>query len=444
MRVVLTVHHFPPRYSAGAELYTFRLARWLLTHGHEVEVVCVESVRWDGRNQVAATHDRYQDVPVWRLEVEASPEGWPARTFDNPELAAWFAGYLAQTRPDLAHFQAGYLIGVGPLRAAAAARVPTILTLHDFWFLCPRITLLRGDDTLCDGPPSDPGACAWCMRLGGRAARLADRLSGGRASQMSTAVLRSEVMGMAARRGALLPALAWPDAVVAPSHFLAERFRPYVPADRLRVVHLGIDVARLRATPPAPDDGTLRLAYVGQIAAHKGVHVLVEALRALPKAGRPVELTVYGDLEQYGDYGQRLRAMAASDARIHFAGRFDHARITEVLGACDATVTPSIWYENSPLSIMEAHAAGRPVLTSALGGMAELVGDEVDGLHFKPGDVADLARQIQRLREEPALLQRLRLGVRPPATIDEEMATLLELYRRVTRPHSLSMAEVDQ
>lgn len=442
MRIVLPVHHFPPRYSAGAELYTFRLARWLIARGHEAEVVCVESVRWDGHDRVGATHDRYEGVPVWRLAVEASPGGWPARTFDNPELAAWFADYLERTRPDLAHFQAGYLIGLGPLRAAAAAGVPAVLTLHDFWFLCPRITLLRGDGARCDGPPSDPGACAWCMRLGGRAARVADRLSGGRAARLSAAALPAEARQMAARRAALLPALAWPDAVIAPSHFLAERFRPYVPAERLHVLRYGLDLERLRAVAAAPDGGPLRLAYIGQIAAHKGVHVLVEAVRALPQAGRPVELTVYGDLDQHGDYGQRLRARAAGDPRIRFAGRFEHGRIAEVLGACHATATPSVWYENSPLAIMEAQAAGRPVLTSALGGMAELVRDEVDGLHFRPGDAADLTRQIQRLRAEPGLLERLRRAVRPPASIDEEMATLLALYRRVAAARRPATAEV--
>ena len=58
-----------------------------------------------------------------------------------------------------------------------------------------------------------------------------------------------------------------------------------------------------------------------------------------------------------------------------------------MLAGLDATVAPSLWYENSPLAIMEAHAAGRPVLTSALGGMAELVRDGVDGLLF-PGSLA--------------------------------------------------------
>ena len=428
MKIVLPVHHFPPRYSAGAELYTFRLARWLIQHDHTVEVVCVEHVRWDGRNQVVATHDTYEGVPVWRLAVEASPQGWPVRTFDNPELAAWFADYLGQTRPDLAHFQAGYLLGIGPLRTAITLGVPTVLTLHDFWFLCPQITFLRGDDIRCAGPPDDPGVCAWCVRLTGRMSRFADRVSGGAAGRVGTIALRAEVRQMAARRQALLPALAWPNVVVAPSHFLAERFRPYVPTGRLHMLRYGLDTTRLCVTSAAPTDGPLRLVYVGQIAPHKGVHVLVAAIQALSSSGRPVELTIYGDLTQHGAYGRKIEALASGEPRIRLAGRFANSQISEVLGACHATVVPSLWYENSPLAIMEAHAAGRPVLTSALGGMAELVRDEVDGLQFRPGDVADLARQIGRLCTEPGLLERLGQGVRPPATLDDEMGVLLQIY----------------
>jgi glycosyltransferase involved in cell wall biosynthesis len=434
MRVVLPVHHFPPRYSAGAELYTFRLARWLLSHDHAPEVVCVEQLRRNGQNCVAATREEYEGVPVWRLLVETSPAGGPARSFDNPELAAWFADYLAHRRPDLAHFQAGYLIGAGPLRAAVAAGIPTVLTLHDFWFLCPRITLLRGDGTRCDGPPADPGRCAWCMRLDGRTARLADRVSGGAAGHLAACALGAERRLMAERRATLHAALALPAAVIAPSRFLAAQFRLHVAPERLHVLRYGLDAAHLATTPPPPPDDTLRLGYIGQIAGHKGVHLLIKAIRRLPAAGRPVLLTIHGDLEQHGAYSHRLRAMAGNDPRICFAGRFAASRLPAVLGALHATVVPSLWYENSPLAIMEAHAAGRPVLTSALGGMSELVRDEIDGLQFRPGDVADLARQIERLRSEPGLLARLRRGVSAPASVDSELDALLQIYAAVGAP----------
>jgi glycosyltransferase involved in cell wall biosynthesis len=442
MKILLPVHHFPPRYSAGAELYTFRLGRWLQSKGHTVEVVCIESVNWKGVDRLSAQRDSYEGLAVWRLDVQVSPENWWPRNYDNPQLGAWFTEYIARERPDLAHFQAGYQIGAAPLRAAAAAGLPSVLTLHDYWFLCPRITLLRGDGTLCAEIPADPTDCAWCMRREGRGARLADQLSGGLAGKLIPLMLPPAERGrFAERRARLLPALALPDAVVAPSHFLASMFAPYVPAERMHVLRYGLDTGRLQRTAPKTDDGALRLGYIGQIAAHKGVHVLVEAMRLLPAEGRPVSLSIHGDEKQHVGYGEQLRRLIGSDPRIRLAGRFENSRLNEVLAQCDAMVTPSVWYENSPLAIMEAHAAGRPVITSALGGMAELVRHEVDGLHFHPGDAADLARQIQRLRSEPGLLARLRAGISPAATIDDEMTTLQAIYSMVIEQHSTPVGQ---
>jgi glycosyltransferase involved in cell wall biosynthesis len=434
MKMILPVHHFPPRYSAGAELYTFRLGRWLQGQGHHVEIICIETVDWRTKDDLHARRDTYEGLPIWRLDVQVAPERWWPNNYDNSLLGEWFTAYCAREQPDLAHFQAGYQIGAAPLRAVIAAGVPTVLTLHDYWFLCPRITLLRGDGTLCTEIPTDPAGCSWCMRLEGRAARIAEQASGGLAGKLLPLTMAAaERERYAERRARLLPALQLPHAVIAPSRFLASMFAPYVPPERLHMIGVSIDVERLEKTPARPDDGTLSLGYIGQVAAHKGVHILVEALRSLPHEGRPLRLTIHGDAKQHTAYGERLQRLIGTDQRIVLAGRFENQRLGEILAQHDAMVVPSIWYENSPLAIMEAHAARRPVITSALGGMAELVRHNVDGLHFQAGNAADLARQIQRLREEPQLLQTLRQGITPPTTITREMQQLGQIYKNVTQ-----------
>jgi glycosyltransferase involved in cell wall biosynthesis len=433
VRVLLPVHHFPPRYSAGAELYTLRLARWLLAHGHEAEVVCVERVDYQRPSAFEVALEPFEEVPVWRLSLGMA--GTPSRwRFDHPLINAWVAEHIAQTQPDLIHLHGGYLLGAGVLAEAWRAGIPSVVTLHDFWFLCPRITLLRGDGQLCQNIPDDPAGCAWCQMLTNRRFGLSEQLSGGRAGKLAIRLfLDTGRQQIAERRAFLHQQLSRADAVIAPSRFLARLFAGDVAPERLFVRRIGIDTASLTALGPPREQGPLRLGYIGQIAEHKGVHVLAEAVRRLPPTGRPVELTIYGDLQQHAAYVPQLRRAIGKHPHIHLAGRFDNTRIGAVLSQFDALVVPSIWYENSPLAIMEAQAAGLPVLTSALGGMAELVRDEVDGLHFKPGDAADLARQIQRLRSDLDLLPRLRRGVQPPATIEEEMGQLMAIYRQIQR-----------
>ncbi len=442
MKIVLPVHHFPPRYSAGAELYTFRLARWLQTHGHQVEVVCVEAIDQGADGELRATTDIYEGIAVQRLAFNMAHAESYSWSYDHPLLKTWFAAYLRQTRPDIVHCQAGYLIGVAPLAAAQDAGIPTALTLHDYWYLCPRITLQRGDGSLCEAIPDDPAGCAWCMRLESRRYRLPDQISGGLVGRAAQSVaLSAGRREIGDRRARLLPALALPDAVIAPSRFLAERYAPFVAPDRLHVSRYGLDLTPFAEQRHPLPDGILRIGFTGQIAPHKGVHVLVGAFRALQARDRPLELHIYGGLDARPDYVARLRRLTAGDPRIHFHGRFENSRAAAILAGLDVAVVPSLWYENSPLAIMEAHAAGTPVVTAALGGMAELVRDGVDGLHFDAASSADLARRLQRLVDEPELLPRLRSGVTMPRGIDDEMRQLTAIYQALAAWPAVALQE---
>ena len=109
-------------------------------------------------------------------------------------------------------------------------------------------------------------------------------------------------------------------------------------------------------------------------------------------------------------------------------GGFVAADMERVYASFDCLIVPSLWWENAPFVIREAYARGRPVIASNLGGMAESVRDGVDGLLFPVGDTAALAACIQRLHEEPGLLERLRAGIRPPTYHAEHLAQMDVLY----------------
>lgn len=432
MKILLAVHHFLPRYTAGAELYTFRLARWLIANGHTAEVVCVEELDAARPASLTARREDYGGVPVYRLSLgmAGAPYSWG---YDHPLINAWLQSHLVQSRPDLVHLHGGYLLGAGVIDEAHRAGIPAVVTLHDYWFLCPRFTLLRGDGSTCAKVPDDPAACGWCLKLSQRRYRIPERLSRGAVGQSwITLVGGSGREAQAERRERLRQSLGLADLVFAPSRFLAAHFAQSVGEDRLRVQRLGIGPAQPRELAPPGANAALRLGYIGQIAPHKGVDLLVRALALLPQEGRPVRLAIHGDLAHNPRYTRSLRHLAAADRRVTLAGRFENSAVDSVLETLDALVVPSIWYENSPLAILEAQSAGRPVLASAMGGMAELVRHEVDGLHFRPGDAADLARQIQRLREDPQLLTRLAAGIRPPPSVDDEMRALLAAYQQLS------------
>jgi len=154
----------------------------------------------------------------------------------------------------------------------------------------------------------------------------------------------------------------------------------------------------------------------------------VRAFRRLP-TDLPIELRIHGDLAKNPQFGATLRQLVGDHPGITLAGPFERAQLAEVMSGLDVLVAPSTWYENSPVVISEALAAGRPVIATDLGGMRDLVEHEVNGLLFGLADVEGLADALGRFATDPALRERLRRGIKPVRTIDEEVVDLIASYR---------------
>lgn len=453
MRIVMPVHHFPPRYTAGSELYALRLSKKLIELGHEVEVVTIESIDADVPGGISADMEPHDGVPAWRLRfnlLEASErEVW---NFDNPLLEEWFSRYLAQDPPDVVHFQSGYLIGVSPLHVVQRLGIPSVLTLHDFWFLCPRHTLMRSDGELCDQVPADPSVCAWCVHSDNRRTQLLNKLAlGSWETIQRTLLLRQATAVQEQRRAALAEAIQIPQVLLAPSHYLTTRMREIAGEKPITPWAFGMNETKeemqaAHAESPsdangAPTDNAMQVGYLGQVSQHKGVKLLVEAWRKL-QGTRPRTLHIYGGVSS-DQFAQELRAAAQGDPSIHLHGRYAASERKQILAGLDAVVVPSIWYENRPATIEESLAAGVPVLTARLGGMAEMVQDGIDGLLFPSRDVDGLAHTLQRLLDEDGLLAVLRTGAHTyvPRRLNDEAQALLAIYQQAIRDQSMQVVQ---
>ncbi len=437
MKLLLAVHHFPPAYTGGAEWEAYNTAQALRADGHTVRILCVERIDRGAAPPGTLTwvDDTYDGLPVRRLIFDLSsapdPERWE---FDNTWIGDHLRELLAEFQPDIFHLMGGYLITGRAVRVARAAGVPVVVSLMDFWFLCRRLSLLRSDGQLST-IPVNPAACARCLGEEARRYRWLGRLAPSLAQAFWDS-RRDRTQLIADRQAFLNDSLNHADALISRSQFLRQTFiQAGVAPERLVFVRQGRDFPGLTVADPIPPAKPgLRIGYLGQVAAHKGVHVLLEAARQLPDL--PLAVRVYGGLQAFPEYVERLRRLAAGDARLHLAGPYQgQAALSKILRELDVIVVPSVWYENSPNVILEAFAHRVPVLVSNLGGMAELVNDGVDGLRFAPGDAADLARCLRRLVEEPELLPRLRAGISPIKSVAEEMQELERVYQQVRQQH---------
>lgn len=445
MKIVLTIHHFPPNYVAGAEVYAYRLASWLVRRGHEVHVVCVESTTFEGGANIACRYELYEDISVWRLYFDRRRAPDPFRqSFDNHLIGEWYTEFLRRIHPDVVHVHSGYLISGSVVAAAKKLSLPLIITLHDFWFVCPRITLLKPTGVI-DEAPKEAAECAWCLATEKRRYRWPEIASGGLAGSIARRLLarpwgartlgiQPDANEIAYRREALMNALQQADVILSPSEFLRNIYiEQGLEPNKIVYTRFGLDISQWAAPaesrPNASDE--LHLSYIGQVAPHKGVHLLIKAFAQLKFTRRRARLKIYGNLTAFPDYVRSLQHMARNHHAIEFPGWLDNCRVAEVLSCTDAIVVPSIWYENSPIVIMEALATGTPVIGTNLGGIPELVKHDVNGMLFEAGNVKDLARQLQRLLDEPELVPRLAANARPVRLIEDEMKQLMSLYESV-------------
>ena len=440
MKVLLVPHFFPPSYPGGTESYTFGLAREIQRRGHSPYVICATDWGRGSSFRPTASDDEVEGIPVHRLAWNWETAPAPFRyLYNNPEVNQEFGRYLAWLRPDIVHITSCYAFGAGIIQVARQQRVPVFLTFTDFWFLCPRHTLWRGDGQLCEGP-RDAVTCAGCMAAAAPIGKtLQAMLPAKTVGQVLLQVGRTPLLARQrgfrgyvgdadVRLSFLRRMFELVDVPLAPSRFMIELLgRNGYRADRIRYSPYGHDLAWLSQLQPRVPDGRLRIGYVGQIDPLKGVDVLVEAVRRLG-SDPDVELRIHGNLTKNPDYVASLRQRAGDDPRIQFVGPFGRSQIAEVFSELDVIVVPSVWYENTPIVISEAFAAGRPVIATNLGGMSETVRHGVNGLLFERGDVAGLASAIQRIAADPSLRDQLKHGISPPRTIDAEMTDLLGAY----------------
>ncbi len=438
MKILLTVPHFPPRRIGGSEWETLRVARGLQARGHRVRVLSVEEA--DRRtvpgalqgasSRVRWTDDVYEGVLIRRLFLELG--GLPPRVeYDNELIGAQVDELLADDRPDLLHLFSGYLLTLRPLLAARARGIAAIASLADMWVLCPRLHMRRTDGSLSTAPV-DPLRCVRCVaeeqrryRIPGRLApQLMDWYWGRHTGRIRNIEHRVEFQRQA---------LANADAVLSRSPFLLSMLARSgtVEETRLRFVRPGRSATHGSSAPKEklPSD-QLRLGYIGQIAPHKGVHVVVDAVGRLP--GAPLTLDLHGEWTQFPDYARRIRAVADRDPRIRCKPRFTgDEQLSELHRSFDVLVMPSVWYECSPNVILESFVYKTPVVASNLGGIAEMISDGVDGLLFEADNSASLAATIQRFLDDRGLAARLREGISPVRTQEDEVAELENIYSRI-------------
>jgi glycosyltransferase involved in cell wall biosynthesis len=406
MKILYLIHQFFPEYYSGTEKFVLTMASMMQKAGHRVRVATYsfrdESFFERREGGILSKDYTWKGVTVTALRHREIPDGIHS-SLDDRQMGSTADRLLSDWKPDVVH--AGHSMRVAEfVRAAKRLHIPYLMTLTDFWLLCPTVNLIGRDGDLCAGP------------------------GGGAACSVSCKFPPSFI---AQRRESAEEILSGARKIIAPSFFLKGIFSGEMPSRGISVVRHGMsrcgivrNERRYRGGEP------VHFCYAGTLNEHKGPHILIDAFKGV-KSGR-TKLSIYGDGPDAA-YVNALRRMASGDERIEFCGVYRGPDAGRILSSVDVVVIPSCVYENYPLVLHESMACLTPVVASALGGMAEATRDGINGFLFRVGDSQALRKVMERIVAEPGILNVIKenMGKAGVMTVEQEAYSYYRIYREI-------------
>jgi len=405
MDVLHVIHQFPPESRGGSESYAMDLALRQQARGLAVEILTGTQ---HAKEAVTMVEDEVDGLRVHRLHrndlfFDHHVKMW------HPEVERRFEEFLRDRKPQLVHVHHWVRLTCNLVEVCQRVGVPAVVTLHDYYTSCPRAFRRREDDVACRRVLSAQ-SCGDCVpRYGYEPAHeIADGI------ELYADHYRAE-LSMA--RAVLV-------AVGSTADLLATTTG--VDRSRYQVLPLGYKprFADKAALSPPGEGDPMRFAFWGGVGRHKGVDVLVRAMRIVAdkRPGRAV-LDVLGGFES-PEFEAELRPLA-DGLPVTFHGAF----VADDLHAANphVGVFPSTCIETFGLVLDECFELGLPCITCDLGALPERAGGA--GLVTRAGDEQDLAAAITRFLDEPSLWQQLR-NQRPASSpsLDEHVDALLKIY----------------
>jgi len=424
---MLVTHGFPPNETAGTERHAAALASALRGRGHTVTVVA--ATRRPGEDQYARIDEGEVIRIVNNISTRPLSEGE-----SDPIIDRMLADIESELQPDIVHVH-----HIQFLSSTMHFEAPTVVTLHDEWAWCPSGGLgLMSDGSHCPGPTPErcaPCHAAWRPQPSTAARRLTQT------ARALSPLIRPDVLHRLYKRipSTLRPSAVSRGASPEPSAAAAKRNRAVMAwfnsaatriapsahlcskadsngLERVELVRHGLDDSWFQDEHvPEQRSG---FVSIGTVAWHKGTDRVVDAYRQLfPDAGE--SLTLHGPI---------LDAEAALGHPVNEV--LSPSGVRALLRRSRALVLASRWAENAPLIILEARAAGCPVIAPAIGGIPELIEPGVDGVLTNPADEASLTECWSAFLGMPDMTPR------PPPRFSGAVDDLERIYRKTVRERS--------
>jgi len=354
MKICTITYAHSPSNIGGADLYAEKISKQLSKRGHDVFSISARPTFEKSLSYSLEANGNYRVYWFYPLNIStfhnvakksALVQGiW--RILDLWNIHSYYVikKILKKEKPDIVHIHTPVGLSPSVFKAVKSLGIPLVFTLHDYYLICPRIGLLHASGEICTKPKT---LCKIYSKI------------------------NKKLVGDAL------------DVVIAPSKFVMDMHVDnglFNKSEKIILPH-GIEnnIINLIIDSHAKRN-CIDLLYVGSLAKHKGVHILIEAFKQVPQ--KDMRLNIVGR----GIYDKELKKLAKGDERIFFHGRVSDEELGNYYKQADFLVMPSIWHETFGLVVLESFSYGTPVIGSKIGAIPELIKDGYNGYLFKPSD----------------------------------------------------------
>lgn len=399
---ILVISHGHPDFSlGGAEIAAYNLYN-SYRKNPAVEQAWFLARADRGHGATGQIRKRRDNEYLWEQSIR---DWFMLKAANQESLTTWFVDLINALKPNIVHLHHYSHMGMEFIRIIKQVNpdIRIFLTLHEYMAICNNSGQMvkTGDGfKLCSSESIDE--CRQCFPN-----RTAEDFW-----------LRKNYIK---RHFDLI------DGFISPSEFLRQRYIQWgIEENKIVVIENGQkDIEPLPPRIITEGEKRNRFGYFGQVNPYKGIDILLEALHSLKKTERKkIHVEIHGaNLEtQTGQFQEKIKLLAQElikEGSLRWVGPYRPEEQLKRMKNIDWVVVPSIWWENSPMVIQEAFVAGRPLIVSDIGGMAEKVTDGVDGIHFSARNPVDLASTLVRVAEDETLWDSLRDGITKPLSYDD-------------------------
>lgn len=406
----------------GGIIYSYNLVRYLVKMGHQVKVFCGDDA--SGAKAEVLKKETIDGVEITRINTEREKmfyKFFPFFLYCNQRTALIFEDYLLVDRPDLVHFHTPVDLDTQLVPVCKKLGIPTLATLHDGWWICRQGFLSNRTYSL----PCKRRSFADCI-LCVADLKKEERLHG---IKFCFRLLRS-ILNTPLIDARIYNHLKQIEILISPSEFLAKKYTGAgIEKEKIVILRHGVDTAIFKGMHRRPSERIRFGFFGGTNIPIKGFGVLIKAAGKIADKNK-FSLDIRGDIEEVITK-DAIEKSPGLDIKFH--NRFTRGQILEVFSNIDVLVVSSLVAESCSLVILEAFAAGVPVIAVNAGGIPELVRKGENGLLFNFGDADDLAQKIKKILEYPALIREFAAQIKPVKSIEENAEEIVKVYVRLLK-----------